>query len=462
MEVNLNNIKHVYFIGIGGIGMSAIARFFIAKGFHVAGYDKTQSPLTLALESEGILISYEDSEMSIPTEYTSKEDSLIIYTPAIPSCNKVIQFFRKNNFNIYKRSQILGIIAKSYKLIGVAGTHGKTTVSTMLAYLFKNSYLDCCAFLGGISKNFGSNLILDEDSDWAIMEADEFDRSFLQLYPDIAVVTAMDADHLDIYGTEEELKRTFNKYISQIKEGGKLIYKKGLEIGDLSVDKFSYDIDDSSADFFLSDVRIENGAFVYNLHTPERVITDLRLNYPGRVNLENSIAASAAAVLAGIKDGELRKALESFEGVLRRFDVRYKSEEKTYIDDYAHHPDELKAVISSVRELYPEKRICGVFQPHLYSRTKDFKDGFIQSLNLLDELLLLDIYPAREEPIPGITSEIILQGMSIPAEICIKSDLLENIANKDFDVLLTLGAGDVDRFVDKISNMLEKNDKKII
>lgn len=462
MKVDLDNIKYVYFIGIGGIGMSAIARFFNSKGFQVAGYDKVKSPLTLALEKEGIEISYEDVKDSILSNYISKDSCLVIYTPAIPTSNIILQYYRCNDFKIFKRSEILGLIASSYKLVAVAGTHGKTTVSTMVAHLFKNSFLDCCAFLGGISKNFGSNLVLDNDSEWSVMEADEFDRSFLELFPDIAIITAMDADHLDIYGTEEELRKTFYRFISQIKEGGILIYKKGLPIINNQIEKYSYDIDDISADFYLSNVRIVDGTFEFDLHCPGRVICNLKLNYPGRVNLENCIAASASAVLAGIGDKELKKNLVSFSGVSRRFDIKYKSKDKVYIDDYAHHPDELRSIISSVRELYPEKRICGVFQPHLFSRTKDFQDGFIDSLNLLDELLLLDIYPAREMPIPGITSHIILDGMNIPAIICDKTDLLKKISLIQYDVLLTLGAGDIDRFVDDISNMLEKDVKKII
>ncbi|MGB5989612.1 MAG: UDP-N-acetylmuramate--L-alanine ligase [Marinifilaceae bacterium] len=455
--MSFQNIKNVYLVGVGGIGMSALARYFNAKDFRVAGYDKVESTLTRNLVSEGISVNYEEDVACIANEYRDNVNTLVVYTPAIPVNNKQLNYFRDNNFMLVKRSQVLGMIAKEYRLIGVAGTHGKTTVSTMAAYLMKNSHLDCCAFLGGVSKNFNSNLVLEENSEWAVMEADEFDRSFLQLFPEIAVLTAMDADHLDIYGTEEELKRTFLKYVSQIKEGGKLVYKLGLDIEASNIDMFSYSIEDKSADFYLENIKIIDSSFEYDLVTPNSVITSLRLNYPGRVNLENSVAASAVAFLCGVTDSELRKALVSFQGVLRRFDLRYKSKDFMYIDDYAHHPDELRAVITSVRELYPNKKIAAVFQPHLYTRTRDFAKGFMESLNLLDELILLDIYPAREKPIVGVNSQMLLDGISIPAFISTKEDLIDNIESINCDILLTLGAGDIDRFVNRISNMLERN-----
>lgn len=455
--MNFQNIKSVYLVGIGGIGMSALARYFNAKDFFVAGYDKVESNLTRNLVNEGISVNYEDNIECIANEYRDNLNTLVIYTPAIPEDNRQLNYFKNNNFMLVKRAQVLGMIAKEYKLIGAAGTHGKTTVSTMIAHLMKNSHLDCCAFLGGVSKNFNSNLVLEEDSEWSVMEADEFDRSFLQLFPDVAVLTAMDADHLDIYGTEEELRKTFLKYIHQIKKGGKLVYKLGLDIEVSDIDKFSYSIEDKSADFYLDNIRIVDSAFEYDLVTPYRRISDLRLNYPGRINLENSVAASAVATLCGVTDNELKEALASFQGVLRRFDLRYKSKDVMYIDDYAHHPDELRAVITSVRELYPNKKIAAVFQPHLYTRTRDFAKEFIESLNLLDELILLEIYPAREKPIEGVNSQMLLNGISIPASISSKEELLDRIDDMKFDILLTLGAGDIDRFVDLISNMFEKN-----
>lgn len=455
--MNFKNIKSVYLVGVGGIGMSALARYFNAKDFSVAGYDKVESTLTKNLVNEGISVNYDDNIECIANEYRDNLNTLVIYTPAIPEDNRQLNYFKNNNFMLVKRAQVLGMIAKEYKLIGAAGTHGKTTVSTMIAHLMKNSHLDCCAFLGGVSKNFNSNLVLEEDSEWSVMEADEFDRSFLQLFPDVAVLTAMDADHLDIYGTEEELRKTFLKYIHQIKKGGKLVYKLGLDIEVSDIDKFSYSIEDKSADFYLDNIRIVDSAFEYDLVTPYRRISDLRLNYPGRVNLENSVAASAVATLCGVTDNELKEALASFQGVLRRFDLRYKSKEVMYIDDYAHHPDELRAVITSVRELYPNKKIAAVFQPHLYTRTRDFAKGFIESLNLLDELILLEIYPAREKPIEGVNSQMLLNGINIPASISSKEELLDRIDDMEFDILLTLGAGDIDRFVDLISNMFEKN-----
>lgn len=455
--MNFKNIKSVYLVGVGGIGMSALARYFNAKDFSVAGYDKVESTLTKNLVNEGISVNYEDNIGCIANEYRDNLNTLVIYTPAIPEDNRQLNYFKNNNFMLVKRAQVLGMIAKEYKLIGAAGTHGKTTVSTMIAHLMKNSHLDCCAFLGGVSKNFNSNLVLEEDSEWSVMEADEFDRSFLQLFPDVAVLTAMDADHLDIYGTEEELRKTFFKYIHQIKKGGKLVYKLGLDIEVSDIDKFSYSIENKSADFYLDNIRIVDSAFEYDLVTPYRRISDLRLNYPGRVNLENSVAASAVATLCGVTDNELKEALASFQGVLRRFDLRYKSKDVMYIDDYAHHPDELRAVITSVRELYPNKKIAAVFQPHLYTRTRDFAKGFIESLNLLDELILLEIYPAREKPIEGVNSQMLLNGINIPASISSKEELLDRIDDMEFDILLTLGAGDIDRFVDLISNMFEKN-----
>jgi len=453
--MNLSKYNNIYFVGIGGIGMSALARYFNSKSYNVAGYDRTESSLTKELVKEGISITCIDELGVIPSEHNDSANTLVIYTPAIPVTNNQLQFFNNNDYNVVKRSKVLGMIAENYKLVGVAGTHGKTTVSSMVAHLFKNSHLDCCAFLGGIAKNFNSNLVIEDSTDWTVMEADEFDRSFLQLYPDIAVVTSMDADHLDIYGDSSELKRTFNEYVSHLKEGGKLVYKYGLDIEKDRIDSYSYSVDNVASDFYIKNMRIEEGAFHYSLHTPYRVIDNLIMNYPGRVNLENSVAASAVSVLSGLSDEEIRSSIMSFQGVVRRFDVRYKSQNKIYIDDYAHHPDELKAVISSVRELYPSKKILGIFQPHLYTRTRDFAKGFMESLSLLDELILLDIYPAREEPIVGVSSDMLVKGINIPTIRCRKEDLMMELERCEFDILLTLGAGDIDRLVGKITNFMD-------
>lgn len=456
----LRDIKQVYFVGVGGIGMSAIARYFKKKGFDVGGYDKVESELTKKLTEEGIYVTYDDKVVTIPLEYINRETTLVVYTPAVPSDNRQLTYFRNHNFKVGKRSEVLGLIAKSSRLIGVSGTHGKTTVSTITSFLLKNSSVGCSAFLGGISKNFNSNLLISKDSDWVVMEADEYDRSFLKLFPEIAVVTSVDADHLDIYGNHDEIKKTFNDFVSQINKDGCLIYKYGLDFSDTPEKTFTYSLDNSNADYFADKRTLVDGAYEFDLHTPDGIIDSLRLNYPGKVNIENTVVAMAVALQCGASHEDLRKAVPEFQGVLRRFDTRFKSDECIYIDDYAHHPKELEASISSVKELYPGREVTGIFQPHLFTRTRDFADEFAVSLGKLDKLILLDIYPAREEPLPGVSSAIIADKMQIPTVISRKEELLGKLEDFNGGILLTLGAGDIDRFVTPISDLLDKKYNK--
>ncbi|MFA8435595.1 MAG: UDP-N-acetylmuramate--L-alanine ligase [Marinifilaceae bacterium] len=451
--MNINTFENIYFVGIGGIGMSAIARYFKSQGKRVAGYDRTATQLTRALKEEGICITFEDGEDQIPQEFRSSEKTLVVYTPAIPAEHQQLSFFQQGGFPLFKRSQVLGLISDNLKGIGIAGTHGKTTVSTMTAHILKQSHLDCNAFLGGISRNYESNLLLSADSPWVVLEADEFDRSFLQLHPHVAVVTSMDADHLDIYGDKGELEKTFFQYIDQIRPEGKLVYKKGLPIQVENRETYTYALEDD-ADFSAMNLRLEEGFYLFDLHSPMGVLADLKLSYPGKINVENAVAASAVALLCGVEESELRNALSGFKGVWRRFDYQVRSENLVYIDDYAHHPSELAATISSVRELYPNRKITGIFQPHLYTRTRDFVDGFAESLDLLDEVILLDIYPARELPIEGVSSNIIKNRLTKPSQLCSKEELLEILREKDLEVLLTLGAGDIDKLVPPIKKLL--------
>lgn len=441
-------LKHIYFLGIGGIGMSAIARYFMAKGIKVSGYDKTVTPLTIQLQKEGIQIHFEED-----LNLLANDIDIVIYTPAIPSDHKELIFFRENNFNLYKRSEVLGLITQNSKGIGIAGTHGKTTISTMTSHLLKQSAVDCSAFLGGISKNYQSNLLLSSKSEYIVIEADEFDRSFLKLHPDIATISSIDADHLDIYGDKSELKKSFEEYIGKVNKNGILIYKKGLDlIIPSDIKSFTYSLSDNS-DFYAKNIRIDNGAYLFDFVSPFETIVDLKMNYPGMHNVENAILAISIALLTGVKSDEIRNAIFSFKGVNRRFDIRIKSDSITYIDDYAHHPEELKACISSVRSLYVGKKITGIFQPHLYSRTRDFSDEFARSLELLDTVILLDIYPARELPIPGITSQMLLDKIRISKKYLFdKSEVLDFLNKETPEVLLTLGAGDIDQLVELIEN----------
>jgi UDP-N-acetylmuramate--alanine ligase len=453
-------MKYVYFIGIGGIGMSALARFYNHAGTKVAGYDRSPSKLTSELESEGISIHFEDNPDLIPADFIgSGADLLVIYTPAIPKDHKEFNFLLNKGFNIIKRSKALGFIASGKKTLAVAGTHGKTTTSTMLAHILTNSGVGCTAFLGGISKNYHSNLLLDKGN-ILVAEADEFDRSFLQLYPDIAVITSSDADHLDIYANHQNIKDAFVSFANQVKENGALVLKKGmnLDISNLAVKsifEYSYNI---PCDFYASNIRIsENGFFTYDINHPNGIVQDCTLGIPGWVNVENSIAAAAIALLNGLSGNKIKSALACFSGVERRFDMRINTPQCAYIDDYAHHPKEIAASISSMRNIFPGRKLTAIFQPHLYSRTRDFAEEFAESLSKLDSLILLDIYPARELPIPGVSSNIIFDSVKLEDKTLInKSELMETLSKRDIDALISFGAGDIDRFVEPITQYLKK------
>lgn len=453
--MDLSKFDNIYFIGIGGIGMSAIARYFKLISKNVAGYDRTQSHVTNALGAENIRINFIDQEWAIPKEFRNPENCLIVYTPAVPENNAQYVFFRKNKFTMLKRAKVLGLLSKYKRSIGIAGTHGKTTISTITSHIFKSSQLDCSAFIGGIARNYNSNFLFSPNSDFMILEADEFDRSFLNLNPEIALVSSMDADHLDIYNNKKCLEQNFQEYVNCLKPNGLLIYKKGLKLK-TSQKSYSYSLDDSKADFYAKNISLDDGNYIFDLVYPNGEFKNLHFSYPGLVNVENAIAASAIAILSGVNEIELNEALANFQGVYRRFDYQIKSDELVYIDDYAHHPTELDACINSVKKMYPDKKICGIFQPHLYSRTRDFANEFAESLNLLDELVLLDIYPAREEPIPGVSSEIIMKNIKKPVRIVPKDDLIDHLHSLEFDVLLSLGAGDIDKLVNKIKQSFDK------
>jgi UDP-N-acetylmuramate--alanine ligase len=447
--MEFSSIKTVYFLGIGGIGMSALARYFKSMNVAIYGYDKTSTLLTTQLISEGMKIHFDENINLIPDNI-----DFVVYTPAIPSNHLELFHFQNNKYNLLKRSEVLGIIAKNSKAIGVAGTHGKTTISTMVAHLLKQSSIDCNAFLGGISKNYNSNLLLSQKSEYVVIEADEFDRSFLQLSPYIASISSIDADHLDIYGDKTQLIKSFEDYISQIQKGGKLIIKKGLELSiPADLEYYTYSLNEKS-DFYAQNIRIEDGYYIFTFIHPFGKIENIKLGYPGLHNIENSIVAIAIAHLTGVKEDEIKKAMKSFHGVNRRFDIRINNENLIYIDDYAHHPEELKACISSVRDLYRNKKITGIFQPHLYSRTRDFADDFAKSLELLDTVVLLDIYPARELPIQGVSSQMLLDKINLTEKYLIqKSEILQFLKNKSPEILLTLGAGDIDQLVEPIEKI---------
>ena len=452
----LDKIKNIYFLGIGGIGMSAIARYFNAKGYSVAGYDKTETELADKLRSEGIQVHFEDNTVFIPEDFKNPNYTLVVYTPAIPDDLTEYLFFKKNNFTIMKRSQILGAITKSQEAICIAGTHGKTTTTTMIAHTLHNSFFDCNAFLGGLSKNFESNLHLSNKSNLVVVEADEFDRSFLTLAPQIAVVTATDADHLDIYGTYEEYLKSFEQFVALIKPGGALIMKNGLPIKPVvqeGVKIYTYSVE--KGDFHAENIKIANGKIIFDVVYPLGVLKGVDLGVPVYINIENAIATCAVSLLKGLSHEEIRKAIASFQGVARRFDFHIKQDNLVLVDDYAHHPNEVKASIESLRRLYSDKKLTGVFQPHLYTRTRDFADEFAASLSLLDEVLLLDIYPAREEPIEGVTSQIILDKVTAKEKRLIsKDELLDYVRTHPIEVLATIGAGDVNLMLPQIKNIL--------
>ncbi|BES63308.1 UDP-N-acetylmuramate--L-alanine ligase [Dysgonomonas capnocytophagoides] len=454
----MDNIKSVYFLGIGGIGMSNLARYFMSKGKSVGGYDRAETLLTKALVKEGADIHYADDVANIPVLYTDKETTLIVYTPAMPDDSPELNYFREHGFDIHKRAQVLGLITQSSKALCCAGTHGKTTTSSMLAHILKGSHLDCNAFLGGILKNYDSNLMLSDKSEFTVVEADEYDRSFHWLHPYMALITSVDPDHLDIYGTEEEYLKSFEKFTSLIQPGGVLVMKHNIKLKpQLQSGVRLYTYSQDKGDFRAENIKVGSGTIRFDFVTPDSVVKNIELGVPVRINIENGIGSMALAWLNGATDDELRNGMRTFQGAKRRFDFMLKTDSLVMIDDYAHHPDELSASISSVKELYPDKKVLGIFQPHLYSRTRDFADQFARSLSLLDELILLDIYPAREKPIEGVTSQIIFDKVTCKKTLCKKSELLDIIRNKkDIEVLLTVGAGDIDQLLQPIKELLEE------
>lgn len=450
-------MQAVYFIGIGGIGMSAIARYFLNIGIFVGGYDKTPSALTEALEQEGAIIHYEDDVQLIPVECLEKENCLVVYTPAIPASHKEWNFFKEKGFNIQKRAQVLGTLTHSLKGLCAAGTHGKTTTSSMLAHILHQSNIGCNAFLGGITKNYGTNYLLSKDSPYVVIEADEFDRSFHWLTPWATVITSTDADHLDIYGTEEAYLESFSKYTSLIQPGGFLVLHTGLKmIPQTTKGVTTYYYSRTEGDFHAENIKIGNGRITFDLISPIENIKDIELGVPVGINIDNGIGAMALAQIAGASSEEIRNAMLSFGGVDRRFDFHVRKDNMVYISDYAHHPEEIRQSILSIRELYEGRKIKAIFQPHLYSRTKDFYQEFADALSLLDDVVLMDIYPAREEPIPGITSNLIYDNLrpGISKQIIHKDDLISCVKAKNYDVLVTLGAGDIENYATEITNIL--------
>ncbi|RHU27917.1 MULTISPECIES: UDP-N-acetylmuramate--L-alanine ligase [Parabacteroides] len=471
--MNINTITAVYFVGAGGIGMSALIRYFLSRGKQVAGYDKTPSDLTAQLNREGAVIHYEDNTSLIPDAFKDPAQTLVVYTPAVPESHTELTYFRQNGFEVMKRARVLGEITNCSRGLCIAGTHGKTTTSSMLAHLLKQSHVDCNAFLGGILKNYGSNLMLSDKSDLTVIEADEFDRSFHWLTPYMAVITAADPDHLDIYGTAEAYRESFEHFTSLIRPDGCLVMKKGIDVaprlkegvklytytGAEDLSTVNCQLSTDKPDFYAENVRIGNGEIWFDFVGPDIRIADIQLGVPVKVNIENGVAAIALAWMNGATPEEIKKGMASFGGPKRRFDFHLKKDNIVLIDDYAHHPAELAASIQSVKELYAGRKVTGIFQPHLYTRTRDFAPDFAASLSLLDELILLDIYPAREEPIPGVTSEIIFDAVTIPAKKLIRKSELLDLVEKEadtFEVVLMVGAGDIDRLIEPVKQILDK------
>ena len=455
--MEIKDIKAVYFVGAGGIGMSAIARYFIHRGLVVAGYDKTPSDLTRQLEKEGMQIHYEECVDAIPEACRNAASCLVIYTPAIPADHQELQYFRTHGFEIQKRAQVLGTLTREHKGLCVAGTHGKTTTSTMCAHIMHQSHLDCNAFLGGISKNYGTNYILSS-SDYVVIEADEFDRSFHWLRPWMTVITATDPDHLDIYGTKEAYLESFRHYTELIQPGGVLIIHRDLEMQEhLQEGVRRYDYALHEGDFHAENIRIEDGEISFDFISPIECVKNVELGQPVPINIENGIAAMAMAQLAGCTADELRKGMRTFEGVDRRFDFKLKNDRIVFLSDYAHHPKEIYQSAKSIRELYRNRKITAIFQPHLYTRTRDFYKEFAEALSQLDEVILTEIYPAREQPIEGVTSQLIYDNLrpGVKKQIIRKADVLDFVKGRDFDVLIVLGAGDLDNMVPAIKESLE-------
>lgn len=456
--MELKDIKSVYFVGAGGIGMSAIARYFLHKKLTVGGYDKTPSALTEALEKEGMLIHYVEDVNQIPEECKNSKSTLVVYTPAIPEEHQELTYFRNNGFEIEKRAQVLGTLTRTHKGLCVAGTHGKTTTSTMAAHILHQSHVDCNAFLGGISKNYHTNYILS-DSDYVVIEADEFDRSFHWLRPQMSVITATDPDHLDIYGTKEAYLESFRHYSSLIKSDGVLIIHKNLEMkADVQPGVKIYEYSRDEGDFHAENIVIDNGNITFDVISPIHNIKGIELGQPIPINIENGVAAIALAQLSGCTDDEIRNGMKTYQGVERRFDFKIKDSRHVFLSDYAHHPKEILQSVKSIRELYKDRKITAMFQPHLYTRTRDFYKDFADALSLLDEVILFDIYPAREQPIPGVTSKLIYDNLrpGIEKSLCHKEDVLKLTESRDFDVLIVLGAGDLDNYVPQIAEILKK------
>jgi UDP-N-acetylmuramate--alanine ligase len=459
--MRLDKYHNVYFLGIGGIGMSALARWFMKSGMHVSGYDRTSTVLTTELQKEGMSIHFDDAVANIPKEVIDgKGKTLVVFTPAIPKDHAEHEFLKAQGYTIMKRSEVLGLITKSYKTIGVAGTHGKTTTSSMLAHILKFAKKDMVAFLGGITTNYESNLVMEgkvSDKTLVVVEADEFDRSFLRLFPEIAVVTSADADHLDIYGDHESMLTSFRDYVKQIQNGGSLIIHESIEekisSGVTHVSKHIYSM--SRGQFFAGNITAHSGFFEFDLCGFGSGIERIRLGVPGFHNVENAIAASIAAHLCGVNINTIKAALASFQGVKRRFEFVVKGNKVIFVDDYAHHPTEIEAFLKSMKSMYPRRKLTVIFQPHLFTRTRDFAEGFSKSLSIADELVLMDIYPARELPIPGVDSDMIFKDITSKVKVrCGKNDLMEKLNAMDIDVLATVGAGDIDTFVQPIKNML--------
>ena len=456
--MELKDIKAVYFVGAGGIGMSALARYFLNKGIVVAGYDKTPSDLTRKLEEEGMRIHYEENVAEIPIECKDASSCLVIYTPAIPANHQELVYFKENGFEIQKRAQVLGTLTRTHKGLCVAGTHGKTTTSTMCAHLMHQSHVDCNAFLGGISKNYGTNYILSDISDFVVIEADEFDRSFHWLRPWMTVITSTDPDHLDIYGTKEAYLESFHHYTTLIQPQGALIIHRDLEMKqEVQEGVRVYDYSLHEGDFHAENIRIGKGEIVFDFISPIENVKDVELGHPIPINIENAVAAMAMAQLNGCTAEELRNGMKTYKGVDRRFDFKIKTDKLVFLSDYAHHPQEIFQSAKSIKELYNDRKITAIFQPHLYTRTRDFYKEFADALSQLDEVILCDIYPAREQPIPGVTSKLIYDNLKegVQKSMIHKEDVLELAKNRQFDVLVVLGAGDLDNYVPEITKILK-------
>ena len=456
--MELKDIKSVYFVGAGGIGMSAIARYFLHKGLVVAGYDKTPSELTHQLEKEGMLIHYEENVNLIPEECRQPTTTLVVYTPAIPSTHTELIYFHDNNFTIEKRAQVLGTLTRTHKCLCFAGTHGKTTTSTMCAHIMHKSHLDCNAFLGGISKNYGTNYILSDHSDYVVIEADEFDRSFHWLRPWMSVITSTDPDHLDIYGTKEAYLESFRHYTELIQPGGALIIHKNLEMKQHVQEGVKvYDYSREEGDFHAENIRIEKGTITFDFVSPIETVKDVELGQPIPINIENGIAAMAMAQLNGCTAEELREGMRTYGGVDRRFDFKIKNDRHVFLSDYGHHPKEILQSAKSLKELYADRKITVIFQPHLYTRTRDFYKDFADALSHFDEVILTEIYPAREQPIEGVTSKLIYDNLrpNIAKLMIKKDDVLDFVKSRDFDVLVVLGAGNLDNYVPEITKIIK-------